>query len=50
MGSPIGTGLDNINMNEGNDALRGTYRRLAVIGLLPELGSDMERHNFLDKF
>ena len=43
MGSPIGTGLDNIKMYEGNDALRGKYRRLAVIGLLPELGSDRER-------
>ena len=31
-------------------ALRGTYHRLAVIGLLHELGSDTECNDFLDKF
>jgi len=33
-----------------DDALHGTYHRLAVIGLLYELGSDTECNDFLDKF
>jgi carbonic anhydrase len=33
-----------------DDALHGTYHRLAVIGLLYELGSDSECNTFLDKF
>ena len=33
-----------------DEALRGTYHRLAVIGLLRELGSDTECNDFLDKF
>ena len=33
-----------------DDALHGTYHRLAVIGLLHELGGDAECNDFLDKF